>query len=109
MSISRQETEFVPRHPGLSLAHVIDRDRWLSVPRSAAQKRGRVSDTTAAAPPSSVMNCNLQPRAHDTVAGSSSSKEARGAEISASLHPFSLPQVSPTRKELLTTAIQRAL
>jgi GcrA cell cycle regulator len=26
-----------------------------------AQKRGRVSDTTAAAPPSSVMNRNLQP------------------------------------------------
>src|SRR6266852_1291190 len=25
---ARQETEFVPRHPGLSLAHVIDRDRW---------------------------------------------------------------------------------
>src|SRR5260370_31350826 len=28
----------------------------ISVPRSAAQKRGRVNDTTAAAPPSSVMN-----------------------------------------------------
>jgi hypothetical protein len=37
------------------------RAHCISVPRSAAQKRGRVSDTTAAAPPSSVMNCNLQP------------------------------------------------
>src|SRR5262249_33962945 len=29
ISISRQETEFVLRHPGLFLAHVIDCDRWL--------------------------------------------------------------------------------
>src|SRR5262249_19245013 len=29
ISIARQETEFVPRHPGLFLAHVIDCDRWL--------------------------------------------------------------------------------
>jgi hypothetical protein len=31
ISISRQETEFVLRHPGLSLAHVIDCDGWFEV------------------------------------------------------------------------------
>ena len=36
ISISRQEAEFVLRHPGLSLAHVIDCDRWL-------RRQGRVS------------------------------------------------------------------
>src|SRR5260370_40475307 len=79
------------------------RAHCISVPRSAAQKRGRVSDTTAAAPPSSVMNRNLQPSSARYRCGSSSSKKTKSPEdrLPAAL---SLPPGSPHPKKELTTA-----